>query len=97
VELTRQYLAGELSLLLARVPVVATEPASVEAAVRLRHLAETVPISDLGGIVVRALALTNSLCWESLERGDVAAFAQQTEMGAELHEFGVCSRLLAGT
>jgi hypothetical protein len=93
--MTRQYLAGELSLLLARVSEVATDPASVKAAVRLRHLAETVPIADLGEIVVRALALANSLCWESLERGDVTAFARQAEMGAELREFGVCARLLA--
>jgi hypothetical protein len=93
--MTRQYLVGELSLLLARVSEVAMDPASVEAAVRLRRLAETVPIADLGGVVVRALALTNSLCWESLERGDVVAFADQADMGAELHDFGVCSRLLA--
>jgi hypothetical protein len=95
--MTDQYLAGELSLLLARVPMVATDQASSEAAVRLRHLAETVPIADLGGIVVRGVALTNSLCWESLERGDAAAFARQAELGAELREFGASARLLGNT
>jgi hypothetical protein len=95
--MTRQYLAGELSLLLARVSVEAADPASVEVAVRLRHLAETVPIAELGGIVVRALGLTDSLCWESLEQGDVTAFTRQAEMGAGLHEFGVCARLLGDT
>ena len=72
-----------------------TDATSAEAAVRVRHLAETVPISDLGGIVVRALDLIDTLCWESLERGDVVAFANQSRIGAELLDFGECSCLLA--
>jgi len=95
--MTQQYLAGELSLLLARLAGVAADPGSSLAAARLRRQAETVPIASLGSVVLRALDLTSGLCWESLERGDVAAFARQAELGADLREFGVCSRLLAGT
>ncbi len=95
--MTQQYLAGELSVLLARLPVVTTGVASLETALRLRHMAETLPIADLGCVVARALELTNSLAWESLERGDVSAFARQAEVGAEIREFGVCARLLAGS
>lgn len=95
--MTQQYLAGELSVLLARLVEVATDPASSQAVARLRHLAETVPVGELGGVAVRALEQANSLCWASLDRGDVEAFAQQAEVGAELREFGVCARLLAGT
>jgi hypothetical protein len=44
--------------------------------------------------VVRALALTDGLCWDSLERGDSAAFTCQAAICAELCDFGVCARLL---
>ena len=85
--MTSQYLAGELSLQLARVCAVA-DPASVETLVNLRRLTETVPVSDLGGIAVQALVLLDTLCWRSLESGDGVAFAQQAAAGAELQEFG---------
>jgi hypothetical protein len=94
--MTQQYLSGELSLLLAQLPPVATNGASIEAAVHLRHVAETVPVAALSLVVVRALELIDGLCWESLHRGDIAAFDHQAALGAELHEFGVCASLLTG-
>ena len=42
--MTQQYLAGELSLLLAELPAVATTQAQLDATVHLRHVAETVPV-----------------------------------------------------
>jgi hypothetical protein len=36
------------------------------------------------------MALADELCWDSLDRGDVAAFARQCACGAELREFCVC-------
>jgi hypothetical protein len=45
-------------------------------------------------VTVRALALTDGLCWDSLNRGDTAAFTRQAAVCAELHEFGVCAGLL---
>jgi hypothetical protein len=93
--MTRHYLAGELSVLLARLESVATGRAATVEAARLRRQAETRPLSALAEVVVRALALDDGLCWDSLTRGDEAAFARQARVGADLREFGVCAGLLA--
>jgi hypothetical protein len=45
-------------------------------------------------VAVDALALAEGLCWDSLTRGDTAAFCRQAAVCAELHEFGVCAGLL---
>jgi hypothetical protein len=94
MRMTQQYLAGELSVLLAHVQAVTTSKAAGRDAWSLRHAAETAPIQALGSVTVRALALTEGLCWESLNRGDAAAFTRQAAVCAELHEFGVCAGLL---
>jgi hypothetical protein len=94
MEMTQQYLAGELSVLLERVQAVATTEAAGRDAWSLRQAAETGPIQALGCVTVRALALTERLCWDSLSRGDTAAFTRQAAAGAALHEFGVCASLL---
>ena len=94
MEMTRQYVAGELSVLLAHLQAVTTTEAARRDAWSLRHAAETEPIRALGSVTVRALALTDGLCWESLNRGDLAAFTRQAKVCAELHEFGVCAGLL---
>ncbi len=52
------------------------------------------PVAALTFVVVRALELIDGLCWESLHRGDIAAFDHQAALGAELHEFGVRASLL---
>lgn len=92
--MTRQYVAGELSVLLARLQAVTTSEASGRDAWSLRRAAETEPIPALGSVTERALALTERLCWDSLNRGDTAAFTRQATVCAELHEFGVCAGLL---
>jgi hypothetical protein len=45
-------------------------------------------------MVVRSLALTDGLCWDSLERGDPVAFTCQAAICAELRDFGICARML---
>jgi hypothetical protein len=92
--MTRQYVAGELSVLLAHLQAVTTTDAAGRDAWSLRHAAETVPIPALGLVTERALALTEGLCWESLSRGDMTAFTRQAAVCAELHDFGVCAGLL---
>ena len=92
--MTRQYLAGELSVLLGHLQAVTFTEAAGRDAWFLRHAAETEPIPALGSVTVRALALADGLCWDSLNRGDTAAFTRQVAVCAELHEFGVCARLL---
>jgi hypothetical protein len=92
--MTRQYLAGELSVRLERLQAVTTTEAAGRDAWSLRQAAETEPIPALGSVAVRALALTEGLCWDSLNRGDTAAFTRQAAVCAELYEFGVCAGLL---
>jgi hypothetical protein len=94
VGMTQQYLAGELSLLLARLQAAATKQASVRDVARLLLEAEAGPLTALTSVVVRALAQADTLCWDSLERGDAAAFVCQAAICAELCEFGVCAGLL---
>lgn len=91
---TQQYLVGELSLLLSNVVAVARNDTCLDEVTRLRGEAETSPPQALGAITCRALHLADALCWSSLSRGDVAAFAEQAEVSGRLCEFGLCSGLL---
>jgi hypothetical protein len=88
--MTQQYLAGELSLLLARLQA-ATNQSSARAVARLRREAETWPLAALASVAVRALALADGLCWDSLDRGDTAAFTRQAAICAQLRDFGICA------
>ena len=92
--MTRQYLAGELSLLLAQVQAVTTCEAAGREAWALRRAAETESIHDLRSVTACALAFAEGLCWDSLATGDTLAFSLQAVVCAQLHEFGVCAGLL---
>jgi hypothetical protein len=92
--MTRQYVAGELSVLLAHVQAVTVTEAAGRDAWSLRHAAETEPIPGAGLGDRAHWALTDGLCWDSLNRGDTAAFTRQATVCAELHEFGLCAGLL---
>jgi hypothetical protein len=92
--MTRQYVAGELSVLLGHLQAAATTEASARDAWSLRRAAETEPIPALGWVAVDALVLAEGLCWDSLNRGDTAAFSRQSAVCAELQVFGVCAGLL---
>jgi hypothetical protein len=95
--MTQQYLAGELSVLLGHLQAAATTEASRRDAWSLRQAAETQPVTVLGSVTAAALALTERMCWDSLNRGDMAAFNCQAAVCAELHDFGVCAGLLKGS
>jgi hypothetical protein len=94
MEMTDQYLAGELSLLLAQLQAVVTSQTAARDVARLRREAETRPPAALGSVVVRALCLVDGLCWDSLTRGDMPAFTCLVTAGADLRQFGVCASLL---
>ncbi len=91
--MTQQYLGGELSLLLAQLQATTGNTPAGDVA-RLRYEAETLPLPALGSVVVRALKLTDDLCWNSLTQGDTGAFTRQAFVGAELRTFGICAGLL---
>jgi hypothetical protein len=94
MRMTRQYLAGELSVLLGHLQAAATTEKSGRDAWSLRDAAENDPVPALGSVTQRALALTEGLCWDSLDRGDAEAFTRQAAVCAELRDFGVCAGLL---
>jgi hypothetical protein len=90
---TQNYLVGEASLLLARLQEVAVAPSSVRAVASLRREAEQSPPRELATVLTRTMELTDAICWDSLGRGDVAAFLRQAATGAELWRFGDCAGL----
>jgi hypothetical protein len=92
--MTQQYIAGELSLLLAQLRTVAENEPTVRDFIGLRREAETLPPSALGSVTVRAIALADLMCWSSVASGDIAAFSRQALACANLYEFGVCAGLL---
>jgi hypothetical protein len=94
VPMTQQYLAGELSLLLGRLQETAGDETYVRDIARLRRAAETGPLVALRTVVVRAVALSNALCWDSLQRGETAAFSRQATISAEIYAFGDSAGLL---
>src|SRR5712692_4515361 len=83
VKMTQRYVAGELSLRLWELQVVATDQECAREVGRLRNEAERVPVAALGPVVVRALRLADRLCWDSLEGGDALAFSRQVALCAE--------------
>jgi hypothetical protein len=92
--MTQQYLVGELSLLLGQLQTALTDQASGVEVAHLRQRAETGPRPALASVAVRTLEVADWVCWDSLTRGDAAAFTRQATLCAELWEFGVCAGLL---
>jgi hypothetical protein len=92
--MTRQYLIGELSVRLERLQA-ATADGSARDVECLRSDVETGSVGGLARAAARAIALADGLCWQSLERGDIAAFVRQAEACADLQLFGVSARLLS--
>jgi hypothetical protein len=91
--MTRQYLIGELSVRLEQLQATTGQAAAPDVA-RLRAEVETGPLTGLAWATARAMALADELCWDSLSRGDAAAFADQAKISAELCQFGISVRLL---
>lgn len=92
--MTQNYLIGELSVCLEQLEAV-TAPGAAREVISLRHEVETGPLSGLPMVAVRALAVADGLCWDSLAHGDTAAFTRRARASAELRLFGTCARLLA--
>lgn len=92
--MTQQYLVGELSHVLGELQAVAMNDATVGEIGRLRHEAETTSPAALAPLLRRAVALTNRVCWDALERGDAPTFVRAAAICAELREFGICASLL---
>jgi hypothetical protein len=81
-------------VLLSHLQAVTTTEAAGRDASSLRHAAETEPVQRLCWVTVRAMALAERLCWDSLSHGDAAAFTRQAAVCAELRDFGVFASML---
>jgi hypothetical protein len=92
--MTHNYLIAELSVRLGELQATVGHAAAPELAA-LRQQVETGSPPGVRAAAVQALAMADRLCWQSLSRGDNAAFTRQAKISADLHLFGVCSRLLA--
>jgi hypothetical protein len=94
-DMIQDYLVGELSVHLAELQEATPQWAAARDVTRLRHQVESGPLSGLATATMRAMAMADGLCWDSLEHGDTAAFARQARVCAKLRQFGVCAHLLA--
>lgn len=91
--MTRQYLLGELSLILGELQAAAPDDDAAREVGRLRRRAEAGPPGALGSVASGALDVAEAWCWRSLARGDLAAFGRQAAVAAELWDFAVCAGL----
>jgi hypothetical protein len=91
--MTEQYLIGELSARLEQLQAVAAQ-GTVRDVATLRQQIETGTMPGLALAAHRALALADCMCWDSLSRGDVAAFSGLAKIASDLRLFGVSARLL---
>jgi len=87
-----EYLAGELSVRLEQLQA-ATDMYDGGVA-HLRHMIEDGPEAGLDTELARAMALADRLCWDSVSRGDIDAFARQAIICENLRLFGVCAGLI---
>jgi hypothetical protein len=91
--MTQQYIAGELSALLAELRPAPGAP--LTRAVRdLRREVECGPLPVLPRLAHEAIALTDTMCQTALERGDVSGFSRQACAAAALREFATNADLL---
>jgi hypothetical protein len=91
--MTRQYLRGEVLVLLSRLAGAAPCWESADALLPLRRQAETLPLDALPQILERALGQAEAWCWTSLGE-DPELFQRECAIAADLYEFGLCSGLL---
>lgn len=92
--MTRQYLVGELSLILGELQAAAMNEVALREVACLRREAETTPPATLAPVVTQAVELIDRACWDSLNQGEAAAFICELAICAELWEFGVCAGFL---
>ena len=90
--MTQQYIAGELSSLVAELG----SPAGTSggAARNLRREIEMSPPCRLPMLARNALVLADRLCWIALAQGDVASFRRRAETAATLQDFASSANLL---
>jgi hypothetical protein len=87
-----EYLAGELSVRLEQLQAATDEPD--DGLAQLRRQVEEGPETGLETELACALAMADRLCWDSVSRGDIEAFARQAPICENLRLLGVCAGLM---
>jgi hypothetical protein len=87
-----EYLAGELSVRLEQLQAATEQPD--DGLAQLRHQVEEGPETGLETELACALAMADRLCWDSVSRGDIDAFARQAPICENLRLLGVCAGLI---
>ncbi|MBC3843302.1 hypothetical protein GXW82_33085 [Streptacidiphilus sp. 4-A2] len=85
---------GETSVLLAQLQAAATDDVRAHEVALLRREAEDTPPAALGTVAARALRVADTLCRDSLDRGDAQAFSRQCACAADLLQFCTCAQLI---
>ena len=91
-DVTQQYLVGELSVLVGEL-CRAARSVDPSAVAELRTRVECAEPGKLAPLVDEAIADADGLCWASLDRGDLAAFAEQAAVAGALGDFASAARL----
>ncbi len=93
MDVTQQYLVGELSILVGELHRSArgARPDGIE---ELRRDVERAGPDQLAALAAEAIAHADRLCWASLEGGDLAAFLGQAAVAAALGDFTHAARLV---
>ncbi len=90
--MTEQYLVDELSCLLGDLRPVADD--LLAAALRdLRRDVEACPPWRLDQLAERAMRLTDSICWATLEGRDMAQFCKAVDAAVRVREFSLSANL----
>jgi hypothetical protein len=90
--MTRQYIVGELSSLLADLQPAPGEWRAVVDG--LRREIESSPLTMLPELADRGMALTDDICWAALEGGATNEFCRFADAAGALREFASNAGLL---
>lgn len=93
MDVTQQYLVGELSILVGELHRSA-RGACFDAVGELRRRVERAGPGQLAALAGEVIGHADRLCWASLESGELAAFLGQAAVAAALGDFTQASRLL---
>jgi hypothetical protein len=92
---TQQYLIGQLSVLLEGLQPSPGERLA-DAVRDLRREVESCAPWKLAKLAHQAMDLSDTICWDALERGDSNGFGRYSRAAVALGEFTDSSRLLRG-
>ncbi len=91
--MTQQYIAGELSALLAELRPTPSESLA-HALAELRREIELGPQAQLPRLAREAMTLADLLCWTALDLGDTDGFRRYTSGADMLRQFTDSASLL---